>query len=100
MHDLRALGLNILAATCVVVLAIVTPAPAKSQLSGISQGVDLNQLAVVKEVGSRRRHYRYTRHWRYGYAKRRDRGYFGADPRRYFGVGPGSYECYGYDCNW
>lgn len=26
--------------------------------------------------------------------------YFGADPDRYFGVGPGSYECYGYDCNW
>ncbi len=26
--------------------------------------------------------------------------YFGADPDRYFGVGPGSYDCYGYDCNW
>jgi hypothetical protein len=26
--------------------------------------------------------------------------YFGADPDRYFGVGPGSYECFGYDCNW
>jgi hypothetical protein len=26
--------------------------------------------------------------------------YFGDDPDRYFGVGPGSYECYGYDCNW
>lgn len=22
------------------------------------------------------------------------------DPDRYFGVGPGSYECFGYDCNW
>jgi hypothetical protein len=21
-------------------------------------------------------------------------------PRGYFGVGPGSYECFGYDCNW
>jgi hypothetical protein len=27
-------------------------------------------------------------------------GYFGADPDRYFGIGPGSYDCYGYDCNW
>jgi hypothetical protein len=26
--------------------------------------------------------------------------YFGADPDRYFGIGPGSYECFGYDCNW
>jgi len=26
--------------------------------------------------------------------------YFGADPDRYFGIGPGSYDCYGYDCNW
>jgi hypothetical protein len=21
-------------------------------------------------------------------------------PRGHFGVGPGSYECFGYDCNW
>lgn len=26
--------------------------------------------------------------------------YFGADPDRYFGIGPGSYDCYGYDCDW
>ena len=31
---------------------------------------------------------------------RRRYRYFGAEPDRYFGVGPGSYECYGFDCNW
>ena len=28
------------------------------------------------------------------------RRYFGVEPDRYFGVGPGSYECFGYDCDW
>jgi fatty acid desaturase len=28
------------------------------------------------------------------------RRYFGVESDRYFGVGPGSYECFGYDCNW
>ena len=83
-------------------LAIVSPAPAESQPSGISLGVDVKYPGLVKEVASRRGQYRYDRHWRYRYARRpyQYRGYFGADPRRYFGVGPGSYECYGYDCNW
>jgi hypothetical protein len=99
---LRALCLSVLAGACVVGLAIVSPAPAKSQPSGISLGVDVKYPGLVKEVASRRWQYRYARHWRYRYAKRpyQYRGYFGADPRRYFGVGPGSYECYGYDCNW
>jgi hypothetical protein len=99
---LRALCLCVLAGACVVGLAIVSPAPAKSQSNGISLGADVKYPGLVKEVASRRGQYRYARHWRYRYAKRpyQYRGYFGADPRRYFGVGPGSYECYGYDCNW
>lgn len=61
-------------------------------------------------------------HWRhYSYDHRRDQSHdylrhhrnrpkivfgirpdrhFGLRRDRYFGVGPGSYECYGYDCNW
>ena len=97
---MRALGLSFLAGACL--LAIVAPVPAKSQSSGISLGFGLSDVGLVKEVGSRRERYRYSRHWRYRYAKRpyRYRGYFGADPDRYFGVGAGAYECFGYDCNW
>jgi hypothetical protein len=99
---LRILGLIFLAGACVVGLVVVAPTPAKSQPSGISLGCNVNDVALVKEVGTRRARYRSARHWRYRYAKRpsQHRGYFGADPGRYFGVGPGSYECYGYDCNW
>ena len=102
MMTLRALALNTLAAICVVGLAVIVPTPAKSQPSRTSLDFDLNDVAGVTEVGSRRERYRYARHWRYRDAKRpyRYRGYFGADPDRYFGSGPGSYECYGYDCNW
>jgi hypothetical protein len=99
---LRALGLSVLAAVGVVGLAVVAPAPAKSQSSVISLGFELCDVALVKEVASRRGQHRNAQRWRYRYAKRsyQYRGYFGADPDRYFGVGPGSYECYGYDCNW
>jgi hypothetical protein len=99
---LRALGFSALGTICAVALAILPPAPAKSQPAGVSLGFDLKGVGVVKEVSSRRERYRYARHWRYRYAKRpyRYRGYFGADRDRYFGVGPGSYECYGYDCIW
>jgi hypothetical protein len=98
----RALALNVFAAICVVGPAVVAPAPAKSQASVISLGFDLNDVALVKEIASRRERYRKAQHWRYRSAKRpyQYRGYFGADPGRYFGVGPGSYECYGFDCNW
>jgi hypothetical protein len=99
---LRALGWSFLAGAGVVGLAIVAPPPAKSQPSGTSLGFHLSDVALAKEVASRGGRYRNARHWRYRHAKRpyHYRGYFGADPRRYFGVGPGSYECYGYDCNW
>jgi hypothetical protein len=98
----RVPALNILAAICVVGLAVIASAPAKSQRGGISLGFDEDDVAVVNEVGSRRERYRKAQHWRYRDAKRpyQYRGYFGTDPGRYFGVGSGSYECYGYDCNW
>jgi hypothetical protein len=100
--DLRALGLSVLAAICALGLGVGAPAPAKSQPNLISLDFDLNDIALVKKVASRRERYRKAQHWRYRYAKRpyQYRGYFGADPGRYFGVGPGAYECYGYDCNW
>jgi hypothetical protein len=60
---LRALGSSVLAGACVVGLAIVSPAPAKAQPSGISLGVDVKYPGLVKEVASRRGQYRYDRHW-------------------------------------
>jgi hypothetical protein len=100
---LRALGLNLLAATCVVSLTVVTPAPAKSEASGLFVGQ--TNVIVVREVRYRDWRYRYARpSWRYHYAYRpsytRPYHRFGVGPSRYFGVGPGAYECYGYDCNW
>ena len=102
---MRALGLNLLAATCMVSLTVVTPAPAKSEASSLSLGFSQTNVSVVREVGYRNWRYRYARpSWRYRYAYRpsylRPYQHFGVGPSRYFGVGPGAYECYGYDCNW
>jgi hypothetical protein len=58
---LRALCLTVLAGACVVGLAIVSAAPAKSQRSGISSGVDVKYPGLVKELASRRGQYRYAR---------------------------------------
>jgi hypothetical protein len=102
MIPLRTLALSALAAICMVGLAVVASTPAKPQPSGTSLGFGPLDVALMKDVASRRERYRTARNWRYRPAKRPSqyRGYFGADPDRYFGVGPGSYECYGYDCNW
>ena len=102
---MRALGLNLLAATCVVSLTVVTPAPAKSEASSLFFGFSQINVGLVREVGYRNWRYRYARpSWGYRYAYRpsyyRPYRRFGVEPGRYFGVGPGSYECYGYDCNW
>ena len=102
---MRALGLNLLSATCVASLTVVTPAPAKSEASSLSFGFSQTNVSVVREVGYRNWRYRYARpSWRYHYAYRpsnyRIYQRFGVEPGRYFGVGPGAYECYGYDCNW
>ena len=37
---------------------------------------------------------------RKGFAWRLDPRLYHWQPRGHFGVGPGSYECFGYDCNW
>ena len=103
---MSALGLNLLAATFVVGLTVVTPAPAKSEASSLSfNSFSQTSFSVVREVGYRNWRYRYARpSWRYRYAYRpsyyRPYQRFGLEPGRYFGVGPGAYECYGYDCNW
>jgi hypothetical protein len=103
---MRALGLNLLAATCVVGLTVVTSSPAKSRPSGISLGFGQTNNGVVKEVGYRYWRYRYARPYRrhrYAYPPYHYRPYyrpFVVRPGRYFGVGPGAYECYGYDCDW
>jgi hypothetical protein len=71
-------------------------------------------FAVASVVPASANHWRYhgNARWRhhgdpdiiFGVEPRRHFGkgrrYFGDEPGRYFGVGPGSYECYGYDCNW
>ena len=71
-----------------------------------AHGFSLDEAALVKEAGNQRgldsrdtsrshetfatRPYHYRPNYRY----------FGADPDRYFEIGPGSYECFGYGCNW
>ena len=102
---MRALGLNLLAATCVVSLTVVTPSPTRSEASSVSLGFGQTNVSLIREVGYRNWRYRYARpYWGYRYAYRpsyyRPYRRFGVEPGRYFGVGPGSYECYGYDCNW
>ena len=102
---MRALGLNLLAATCVVSLTVGTPAPAKSEASSLSFAFSQAAVSAIKEVGYRNGRYRYAhpyRHYRYANRPSYYRPYrrFGIEPGRYFGVGPGAYECYGYDCNW
>ena len=100
---MRVIGFSVLAAASVIGLAIVAAAPARSQPSATSLRHDSTDVVPVKEVASRRGRYRQAhRYWRYRHPKRlyQNYGYFGVDPERYFGVGPGSYECYGYDCNW
>jgi hypothetical protein len=97
--DVHAVGLTAFVATWLLGLAVF-PSPARSQQIGTSRGLDLNELASVKNAGDRRERYREA-HARshYRHATRPYR-YFGADPDRYFGIGPGAYECFGYDCNW
>jgi hypothetical protein len=101
---MRALGLNLLAATCVFSLTAVTSSPTKSEASSVSFGFGQTNVSLIREVGYRNWRYRYARpYWGYRYAYRpsyRPYRRFGVDSGRYFGVGPGSYECYGYDCNW
>jgi hypothetical protein len=100
---MRATGLSVLAAASAIGLAVVAAAPAGSQPSAAPLHYDSNDVLPVKDAASRRARYRQA-HRSLGYRqpKRlfRDYGYFSADPDRYFGVGPGSYECFGYDCNW
>ena len=83
-------------------------------------GITLFAIASVMPASADSRRYHGGGHWRHrsgpdiiiGDGRRRyfgvgpgrylgqGRRYFGVEPGRYFGVGPGSYECYGYDCNW
>jgi hypothetical protein len=100
---MRVAGLSVFAAASAIAFLIVTAAPARSQPGAMSLHYDSNNVVPVKDAASRRARNRQAhRAGRYRQPKRlyRSYGYFGADPDRYFGVGPGSYECYGYDCNW
>ena len=103
--NMRAVGLTALVAASVVGVAVF-PTPASSQLSVITHGFSLDEATLVKEAGNRRGWIHATRprsHETFAtrpYHYRPNYRYFGADPDRYFGIGPGSYECFGYDCNW
>ena len=103
-HAERAIGLIALMAASVAGLAVF-PTPASSQLNVITHGFSLDEAALV-EAGSRRGRIHATRsrsHETFAtrpYHYRPNYRYFGADPDRYFGIGPGSYECFGFDCNW
>ena len=68
---MRALGLNLLAATCVVSLTVVTPSPTKSEASSVSLGFGQTNVSLIREVGYRNWRYRYARpYWGYRYAYR------------------------------
>ena len=100
---MRAPAPTVLALACLIG-GCVSPSSAKAQPGGRSYALSSSGVVKVKDAA--------YRHKRYGkavpksqYAARPHRSgrlyrYFGADPDRYFGVGPGSYECFGYDCNW
>ena len=100
---MRALALTVLALACLTGGGVL-PSLAKAQPWGSSYALSSSGVVTLKDAAYRRQ--------RYGkavpksqYATRPHRSgrlyhYFGADPDRYFGVGPGSYECFGYDCNW
>jgi len=96
--------LDALMAASVAGLAVF-PTPASSQLNVITHGFSLDEAALV-EAGSRRGRIHATpprSHETFAtrpYHYRPNYRYFGADPDRYFGIGPGSYECFGFDCNW
>ena len=105
-HAERAIGLiALLIALMAASVAGLAVFPTPSQLNVITHGFSLDEAALV-EAGSRRGRIHATRprshetfatrpsHYRPNYR------YFGADPDRYFGIGPGSYECFGFDCNW
>ena len=103
---MRAIDLTALVAASVVGLAVFATS-ASSQRNVINHGFSLDEAALVKEAGNRRGRIHATRPPSYGrtFATRPQHyrpnyRYFGADPDRYFGIGPGSYECFGYDCNW
>ena len=46
---MRALGLNLLAATCVVSLTVVTPSPTKSEASSVSLGFGQTNVSLIGE---------------------------------------------------
>ena len=97
---MRAIDLTALVAASVVGLAVFAT-PASSQRNVINHSFSLDEAALVKEAGNRRGRIHATRPLRMGPLQRRPNyRYSGADPDRYFGIGPGSYECFGYDCNW
>jgi hypothetical protein len=65
----------------------------------LAAGVALLALAGAAPgpPAAKRHHSHHARHQVHHHGSRNLN--FG-DPDRYFGVGPGSYECFGYDCNW
>src|SRR5262245_19246511 len=92
---------------------------ASARLVAALAGIALIAIASASPASAESRRHRPDSHWRHGApdvvvsdeVRRRlgggqrrylgqSRRYFGADPDRSFGVGPGSYECYGFDCNW
>ena len=100
---MRALAPTAFALACLIGGGVLPSSP-KAQPWGRPDASSASGVVKVKDAA--------YRHLRYGkavpksqYAARPHRSgrlyrYFGDDPDRYFGVGPGSYECYGYDCNW
>lgn len=87
------LKLAVFGGIALLALVLATPAPAEPGRQHSRQQWQDEKRQQSKE---RRRHRKRARTDSSGQHYR----YFGADPDRYFGIGPGSYDCYGYDCNW
>jgi hypothetical protein len=88
---------------CLIGGCVIAPS-AKAQPWGGAYAVRASGVVKAKDAAYRRQRYGKAVPKPHDAARPHRSGrlyrYFGDDPDRYFGVGPGSYECYGYDCNW
>lgn len=95
LSDMKNVGPKLAAVGGIALFALASAAPA---LADLQRHHSRHQWHDHKPHQWQDR-WRHRNRPRIGSDRRRYR-YFGAEPDRYFGVGPGSYECYGFDCNW
>jgi hypothetical protein len=83
------LAATLAASAALALLLAVSAAPPSAEAKSWRE--QWRQQEAAKSVPQHRRK-------RFGW--RLDPRLYHWQPRGHFGVGPGSYECFGYDCNW